>query len=165
MTPEEISGKLSAAGFQVILNDTPPDPSIEVPREAITDVARLLKEDPELNFDLLMCLSGLDWPEHLEVVYHLRSQQHKHQIVLKVRCPKDDAVIPTVSSIWRTAEWHEREAYDLVGMRFQSHQDHRRILLPEDWEGHPLRKDYEPPKFWHKIPLTNAVPGSTDEGN
>ena len=165
MKEEEIGQKLTEAGFQITYNDTSPDPHIEVPRESLVDVAKKLKEDPDLSFDSLMCLSGLDWPEYLEVVYQLFSYKHRHRITMKVRCPKDDPVIPTISSIWNTAEWHEREAYDLVGMRFDGHPDPRRILLPEDWEGHPLRKDYEPPSSWHNIPLTNELPKATDEGN
>ena len=165
MTPKEISQYLNTAGFQVEYQDTTPDPHLEVGRENIIEVAKLLKDDPKLSFDSLMSLSGLDWPEYFEAVYHLFSYQHRHRITLKVRCPKDDAVLPTVSSIWRTAEWHEREAFDLIGIRFDDHPDLRRILLPDDWEGHPLRKDYEQPTSWHKIPLTSQLQNSTDEGN
>ena len=165
MTAEEIGKCLAVAGFQVKYHATTPDPHIEVPRKSLTDIARRLRDDPDLAFDSLLCLSGLDWPEYLEVVYHLFSFKHRHKITLKVRCPKDDPVVPTVSSICGTAEWHEREAYDLIGIRFEGHPDPRRILLPEDWEGHPLRKDDQPPAFWHDIPLTEQPSASPDEAN
>ncbi len=165
MTPKEISQRLNADGFQVTYQDTAPDPHIEVPRESIYDVAKHLRDNPDLAFDSLMCLSGLDYTERMEVAYQILSYQHRHRVTLKVQCPKDDPVIPTVSKVWPTADWHEREAYDLVGMRFEGHDDLRRILLPEDWEGHPLQKDYESPDKWHDIPLTNIPKNSTDEGN
>lgn len=158
MHSEQISQRLTAAGLAVEFKPTTPDFHLEVPREILTLVARLLRDDPELAFDSLMCLSGLDWPEYLEVVYHLHSMKHNHKVTLKVRCSKDDPVVPTVCRLWPTAEWHEREAYDLVGVRFEGHPDLRRILLPEDWEGHPLRKDYQPPAFWHDVPVTVQLP-------
>lgn len=165
MTTEEISRHLQAAGLQVTYRETTPDPHIEVPRESWSDVATRLRADPELAFDSLMCLSGLDWDEYLEVVIQLLSYEHGHRITLKVRCPQDDPVIPTVSKVWHTAEWHEREAYDLVGVRFDGHPDLRRILLPEDWEGHPLRKNYTPPDRWHDIPLTEKPLDEYNETN
>ncbi len=165
MTTEEICQHLNANGFQVTHQETTPDPHIEVQKESIQEMALYLRDNPELSFDNLMCLSGIDHEESLEVVYHLLSYQHRHRITLKTQCTKDDAVVPTVSLIWRTADWHEREAYDLVGIHFEGHPDHRRLLLPEDWVGHPLRKNYEPPASWHDIPLTEELPNSTDEGN
>lgn len=162
MTTEEISRKLAGSGLQVTYKASIPDPHIEMPREILIEVSRKLKEDPDLSFDSLMCLSGLDWPEYLEAVYQLFSFKHRHRMTMKVRCPKDDPTIPTISAIWRTAEWHEREAFDLIGIHFSGHPDLRRILLPEDWEGHPLRKDYVPPTSWHQIPLTNVIPKVTE---
>jgi NADH-quinone oxidoreductase subunit C len=161
MTPEQIHQKLTAAGLRAEFKASVPDPHLEVPREELERVTQTLASDPDLAFDSLMCLSGLDWPEYLEVVYNLHSMRHNHKITLKVRCPKDNPVVPTVSRLWPTADWHEREAYDLIGVRFEGHPDLRRILLPEDWEGHPLRKDYTPPKFWHDIPVTVQSPDSS----
>lgn len=158
MTPEEIGQRLSDDGLPVVYHDTSPDPHLTVELDSLMTVARRLRDDPDLAFDSLMCLSGLDWPDYLEVVYHLFSYQHRHRLTLKVRCPKDKPVVPTVSFLWPTAEWHEREAYDLIGVRFDGHPDLRRILLPEDWEGHPLRKDYQPPSVWHDIPLSPQPP-------
>jgi len=80
---------------------------------------------------------------------------HNHKVTLRVGGTKEDElVVPTVSHVWPTAEWHERESYDLFGISYKGHPDPRRILLPDDWIGYPLRKDYEPQKKWHKIPLT-----------
>jgi NADH-quinone oxidoreductase subunit C len=165
MTPEEIHQRLEGAGHSVTYQSTTPDPHIAVPREQLERVALFLKEDPDLAFDSLMCLSGVDRGEELEVVYHLLSYKHRHRVTLKVRLPKDNPVVPTVSSLWPTAEWHEREAYDLVGMSFEGHPDHRRILLPDDWEGHPLRKDYVPPDRWHDIPLIEEPLNEKNEPN
>jgi len=130
-------------------------PCIIVPVEAIRTIAMQLRDDESLLFDVLMCLSGVDYSDGtLGVVYHLDSMKHRHKLTVKVIVPIDDAVLPTVSRVWRTADWHEREAFDLVGMRFDGHPDLRRILLPDDWEGHPLRKDYEVPEFYNgmKVP-------------
>jgi len=98
-----------------------------------------------LGFVYLNCLSGVDWIEQgeLEVVYNLSSLRHKHKAEVKVRIPRENPVVRSVVSFWKTANWHEREAYDLFGIRFEGHPDHRRILLSEDWVGHPLRKDYQ----------------------
>jgi NADH-quinone oxidoreductase subunit C len=163
MTSEQICQLLTAAGFQVAYKATTPDPHIEVPREVLSEVAKRLKSESQFAFDSLMCLSALDRIESLEVVYHLLSYKHRHRVTLKTRCPKDDPVVPSVASLWPTAEWHEREAFDLIGITFQGHPDLRRILLPEDWEGHPLRKDYQPPAKWHNIPLTPDPPKTKNE--
>lgn len=147
------------------------DPWIEITPQGLIEVCRFLKSDPNLQFDMLNCISGVDylhvdpkkaakasWQPHMEVVYHLSSIAKKHTLVLKVSLPrwKDDIEgqipeIPSVSDIWRTADWHEREVYDLSGVCFTGHSDLRRILCPEDWEGHPLRKDYEMPLEYHGI--------------
>jgi NADH-quinone oxidoreductase subunit C len=102
-------------------------------------VCRRLKA---LGFEYLNCLSGVDWRTHMEVVYDLSSLRHPVKIHLRVTVSREAPVVSTVSDLWRAADWHERECYDLFGIRFDSHPDHRRILLPEDWVGHPLRKDY-----------------------
>jgi len=102
-------------------------------------VCRRLKA---LGLDCLNCLSGVDWRTHLEVVYDLSSLRHPVKVHLRVAVDREAPVVPTVSDLWRAADWHERECYDLFGIRFDGHPDHRRILLPEDWVGYPLRKDY-----------------------
>ncbi len=120
-------------------------PWIVVRAEHIRDVAKYLRDEPRLRFDSLMCLSGVHYPKEntLGVTYHLFSTSEKHKLTLKVIMPEDDAHLPTVEQVWKTADWHEREAFDMFGIRFDGHPDHRRILCPDDWEGHPLRKDYE----------------------
>ncbi|MDI6782672.1 MAG: NADH-quinone oxidoreductase subunit C [bacterium] len=116
--------------------------AIIVPANSIYAVCVYLQETSDLVFDSLLCLSGVDRGENLEVVYHLYSMIHGHKVTLKAQTPRTDPKVPTVSTLWRTADWHEREAYDLFGIVFLGHPDLRRILMPEDWNGYPLRKDY-----------------------
>jgi len=99
----------------------------------------------------------VDWPTDdppaIEVVYHLFSLPKKHWIVLKTRVPRSGGVVSTVETVWKAANWHEREIFDLFGVTFEGHSDPRRILLPADWPGHPLLKDWVWPETWHKIPV------------
>lgn len=147
------------------------DPWIEIAPEGIVDVCTYLRDEPSLAFDYLNCVTGVDyfhadekkaakadWEPHCEVVYHLFSMKHKHSLVLKVCVPrwKDDKEgelpeVPSVAGVWSTADWHEREVYDLSGIHFIGHPFLRRILCPEDWVGYPLRKDYEMPLEYHGI--------------
>ncbi len=109
-------------------------------------LAEVLKVDNDLSFDYLFCLTGVDWKTHLSVVYHFESKLHKHVLVVKAKIEdRNKPEIESVSSIWRTAELHEREAYDLFGIKFLNHPDLRRLFLTDDWVGWPLRKDYEDP--------------------
>jgi NADH-quinone oxidoreductase subunit C len=103
------------------------------------DVCRFLRD---AGLEYLSCLSGVDWKSHLEVVYDLSSLESPPKVHLRVPVGRDAPLIRTVTDIWPAANWHERECYDLFGIRFDGHPDHRRILLPEDWVGYPLRKDY-----------------------
>lgn len=137
-------------------------PWIELNPDALVQACTLLHQHQELFFDFLHAVSGVDEgadANTLMVVYHLSSLIHEHQIVLKVRVPrianpKEAKIgVPSVSHIWKAADWHEREAFDLVGIPFTNHPDLRRILLPEDWEGHPLRKDYETGESYHGIEI------------
>jgi NADH-quinone oxidoreductase subunit C len=147
------------------------DPWVTVDVACLVEICTFLRDDPRLRFDLLNCVSGVDYLEtdskkapkagfepHLEVVYHISSFSHRHRFVLKLILPRwKDGIagqlpeVPTVSHIWATADWHERETFDLVGVMFTGHPDLRRILLAEDWEGYPLRKDYEFPLEYHGI--------------
>ena len=130
-------------------------PCVIVPPTAIREVALQVRDDEALRFDSLMCLSGVDNADGtLGVVYHLHSVSLGHKLTLKVIVPVDNPHLQSVERVWRTADWHEREAYDLVGMIFDGHRDLRRILNPYDWEGYPLRKDYEVPEFYNgmKVP-------------
>jgi len=102
-----------------------------------------LKEDKDLAFDYLICVTGVDHADHLQMVYHLESTHHKHMLVVKVKTTdRQNPVVETVSDIWPTAEFHEREAFDLLGITFSNHPDLRRLFLDENW-GFPLRKDYK----------------------
>lgn len=103
------------------------------------DVCRFLRD---LGFEYLNCLSGVDWLTRLEVVYDISSLTHPNKVHLRVPVSRENPEVRTTTDIWRGANWHERECYDLFGVRFDGHPDHRRILLPEDWVGYPLRKDY-----------------------
>jgi len=130
-------------------------PWVVVAPEAIAEVAGFCRSDPKLGFDNLACLSAVDYPKEnpprMEVVYHLFSYTLRHTFVLKAHVPRDGGHLPTVSSVWGVANWHEREAYDLFGIVFDGHPDLRRILLPDDWEGHPLRKDWVDPDFYNGL--------------
>jgi len=129
------------------------DAALTVVPERIAEVCTLLRDDPDLAFDCLSNLSGVDYPKagHIQVVYHLFSYRHRHWIVLKVNANRDDPVVPTVSTVWSHANWEEREVFDLLGVRFTGHPDLRRLLMPEDWPGHPLRKDFVEPEEYHGI--------------
>ncbi len=123
--------------------------SVLVKKDAIKDICRYLHDEPSLKMDHLADLTAVDYSKYtgdtgprFEVVYNLISTTYRHRIRLKARVPEDAPRIETVTSVWHTANWHERETYDLMGIRFDGHPDLRRILLPEDWEGHPLRKEY-----------------------
>lgn len=117
---------------------------IKVPASAIKDVAKVLRDNDQFQFNTLMCLSGLHYPkdEEMGVTYHLHSTNLGHSLAINVRVPEVQPEVPSVEQIWKTANWHEREAYDMIGITFTEHPNLRRILCPEDWEGHPLRKDY-----------------------
>lgn len=131
------------------------DPFVIVKPEAIAGLASFCKEDEALSLDNLMCLSGVDYPgedpPRMEVVYHLFSYTHGHRLMLKVQLDREQPKLATVEDTWGVANWHEREAYDLLGIEFEGHSDLRRILLPDDWQGHPLRKDWEDPEFYNGL--------------
>jgi NADH-quinone oxidoreductase subunit C len=120
--------------------------TVVVPRERIAELCSYLKTAPAFEFNFLADLSGADrGPEEeprFEVNYHLFSTRKHHRLRLKVLLNDDDTHVPTVTGVWRTANWHERETFDLMGVIFDGHPDLRRILLPDDWEGHALRKDF-----------------------
>lgn len=115
-------------------------------REGLIELMTFLKNDPGLRFNYLSDLSGVDLGEfaapRFAVAYHLYSITHNHRLRVKVFLEEDDARLPTLSGVWKNADWHEREAYDLFGIEFDGHPDPRRILMPYDYEGHPLRKDF-----------------------
>ena len=134
--------------------ENPVDPYLKVSAEHILEVAKYLRDDEETQFDYLSCLSGVDLKGSLAVVYNLFSMTKRHKLTLRVEVPVANPTVQSVESIWKTANWHEREAFDLFGINFAGHPDLRRILLPYDWEGHPLRKDYQVPEYYNgmKVP-------------
>jgi NADH-quinone oxidoreductase subunit C len=114
------------------------------PEELKTFLGKLRYRE-ELIFDYLFCLTCIDWKTHFTMVYHLSSTIYRHNVVIKAKLDRDHPEIETVSDIWRTAEMLEREVYDLFGVQFLHHPDMRRLIMPDDWKGWPLRKDYEDP--------------------
>lgn len=142
MSNEELKTKILAICPEAVVTEGKQFLNVLVPREKLHEVALKLKETEELSFDYLYCLSGADFPEYMTVLYHLESTRHRHQMVLRANTDgRGNPELATVCDIWRTAEFHEREVYDLLGVRFTNHPDLRRLLLWEGW-GYPLRKDY-----------------------
>lgn len=147
------------------------NPTIEVAESSLHEIALYCRDAPELAFDYLKDVEAVDWlitdekkakklavEPHLELLYQLFSFKHKHDITLKTRLPRwkggqpgELPEVDSVSDVWEAANWHEREIYDLMGIRFRHHPNLRRILCPEDWHGHALRKDYEFPLEYHGI--------------
>lgn len=146
------------ARFGELIRAAYPDdkhPRVHVDAADLHEVAEFLRHDPAMRFDWLANLSGVDYVADNQfcVVYDLWSFELDHSFAVKAYAPRtDDASFPTVVDLWPAADWHEREAYDLLGIRFDGHPDLRRILLADDWEGHPLRKDYVFPREYHGIP-------------
>ena len=136
-------------------------PCLIVDSTKILMACRLLHDDPSASFDMLECISGIDnGPEAgtMEVIYHLHSVLLENQIALRVilKRPVESGTLPeldSVAGIWRTADWLERETFDLIGIKFTGHPDLRRILLPHDWTGHPLRKDYKTDDYYHHVKI------------
>lgn len=164
MSFEEIKALLTAKfGQDVIAGEETGglQPALLIAPERIADVCLELRDNPATYFDFLSCLSGVDYGVEtgkFGVVYHLASIPYQTQLVLKVskensRDENDLPSFPTVSTVYKTADWHEREAYDMVGIFFEGHPDLRRLLLPDDWEGYPLRKDYEEAEYYKGIKI------------
>lgn len=152
-------------------NDVPVEPFIIINPFDVDKISLYLRDNPDLHFDSLMCLSGVDdfngqkikdengneamQGGTLSVYYHLESTSLRHKLVLKTSTSRDNPEVVSVSEIWNSANWHEREAFDMFGIKFINHPDLRRILMPYDWEfGYPLRKDYQNPEFYQgmKVP-------------
>ena len=147
-TPSQIAAALRREHPEWVreIVDALGETTVVVQREQISVVCEFMKTTPGLEFDFLADLCGFDrGPEEeprFEVNYHLFSTRKHHRVRLKVLLNEEDVHVPTVTGIWRTANWHERETYDLFGVIFDGHPDLRRILLPDDWQGHALRKDF-----------------------
>jgi NADH-quinone oxidoreductase subunit C len=150
-------------GGEVIIGEerTGMQPALLIAPNSIMEVCLELRDNPKTYFDFLSCLSGIDYgidAGTFGVVYHLASIPYNLRLTLKVskandRNEEELPSFPSVVSVYRTADWHEREAYDLVGIFFEGHPDLRRILLPDDWEGYPLRKDYKTAEYYKGIKI------------
>jgi len=117
--------------------------NVIVPKEQLHSVCSQLKLHPDLKFDYLFCLTGMDWGEELGVIYHLESISNRHNIVVKVKTDdRENPTLDSLSDIWRTAEFHEMEVFDFFGIKFNNHPNLKRLFLTPDWVGYPLRKDY-----------------------
>lgn len=148
---DQLEAKFGGEVIRELQEEGSDPPAIYVKSEEIQEVLRFLKEDGGMGFDSLMCLSGVDLEEEIQVLYHLHSLTNRHKIAIKARLNRERPMIPTAEGLYPVANYHEREAYDLLGIIFVGHSDLRRILLPEDWPGHPLRKDYTYPDQYHGI--------------
>ena len=133
------------------------DPCIALPAESLVEICQTLQVMELFHFDCLSDLTAVDRPteKRFEVVYHLFSYKHRHSVALKVYLTREDSAhLPSVEAIWHCANWYEREIFDLFGIRFDNHSDLRRIMLPDDWVGYPLRKDYKEAEDYHGITTT-----------
>ena len=150
MTDDQIEIKLKQRFEDRIKSSQVGNNGLEIRVEAadLFEVLEFCRDEADLDFHYLRCISGVDWPDdnELEVVYHLlsyRSSVQARELTVKVRTERDAPKVPSVVFLWKTADWSERETYDLFGIVFEGHPDLRRIYLPDFWEGHPLRKDFE----------------------
>lgn len=172
MAPEEIAELLKDMFGDAVRESRmdSPRPWILVSAERWQEIAMFLRDDPRLRFVMLRCISGVDRlaDNEIEVIYDLIAMSPGKAavdlwgggavIAIKVRVPRDGGHVRSVANVWPAADWHERETYDLLGVVFDGHPDPRRILCPDDWVGHPLRKDYEFPIEYH------GIPGTTEYG-
>ena len=142
----------------VILEERPT--ALVIKKESLLALAKFLN-DSDLAFLNLHCVTGVDWKDKIEVVYHLYSCQHKIMLTLKVFLPYEDLTVETLSGIWNSANWLERETFDLFGVKFLNHPDLRRILNPDEWTDYPLRKNFDRPDF-HRLPQVQGLKGSAE---
>jgi NADH-quinone oxidoreductase subunit C len=150
-------------GGEVVVGEetTGLQPALLIKPDHIAEVCLELRDNPQTYFDFLSCLSGVDYgveAGRFGVVYHLASIPYQTQLTLKIskengRNLEELPSFPTISSVYRSADWHEREAFDMIGIFFEGHPDLRRILLPDDWDGYPLRKDYKTAEFYKGIKI------------
>jgi len=145
MTNEELINELTTIQPNLVPEAGGEWPNLFVEATDWPKLAQALRFKDDLFFDYLFCLTCVDWKTHLSMVYHLSSTLHRHNIVIKSKLNREKPEIQTVCDIWRTAEFHEREVYELFGVNFLQHPDLRKLILPDDWVGYPLRKDYEDP--------------------
>lgn len=160
LSPQAIGARLTerfgGRVHDVITDDK--HPRVHISPGVWREVAAFMKGEPDLAFDWLACLGGVDYvaTDQLGVVVDLWSTTHGHRFAVKIMMARGEARLPSVADLWPAANWHEREAFDLLGIHFEGHPDLRRILLADDWHGHPLRKDYVFPRE------VNGIPGSVE---
>jgi len=146
MTNEELKSKITELLATATVEEGGQSLTINVEPGEWRLLAERLRNDPSLFFDYLFCLTCIDWKTHLTMVYHLDSTKFRHVVVIKSKLPADNPVIETVSDIWKTADFHEREVYEMFGVNFHGHPDLRLLILPDGWEGkRPMLKDFEDP--------------------
>jgi len=165
MDAAAIFAHLQSLVGDAVYDFTAPDKGIKdafcrVKPERWHDVAKLLRDDPKLRMDFFQCVTALDWPKKnvIEVVYHLYSYSLHHDLVVKADLPRDNPIIPSVTDLWGAAELNEREQFDLLGVGFSGHPDLRRILMPDDWPGFPMRKDYKEATQYRGMATTRPSP-------
>ena len=144
MTNTELQTLISSWNTELLFSEAESQfLNITVEPDYLHELARRLKDDPETSFDFLFCLTGMDWGLNLGVIYHLESTTHRHVLVVRVNtADRENPTLDTVSDIWLTAEFHEREVFDFFGIKFNNHPHLKRLFMPLDWVGYPLRKDY-----------------------
>jgi NADH:ubiquinone oxidoreductase subunit C len=146
MTIEELKPKLTELLPTATFEEGGEWLNLNVETKDLLTFAKQIRNEESLFFDYLFCLTCIDWKTHLTMVYHLSSTQYRHNIVVKSKLDRANPEIETVSHIWRTAEFHEREVYEMFGVNFLNHPDLRLLILPDGWEGkNPMRKDFEDP--------------------
>ena len=144
MTNEELKKTITTLLPNAIFEEGGEWLNINVDEAEWKQFAQQLRNEQDLFFDFLFCLTCIDWKTHLIMVYHFDSTRHRHNIVVKIKLNRDEPAVETVSDIWQTANFHEREVYELFGVNFLHHPDLRLLILPDGWEGkNPLRKDFE----------------------
>jgi len=161
MNETAIHQRLLEAGIAGVgdLDDSSADPTVCLESNALVETLTWLRDDPECTMEMLHLVTAVERDDRIDMVYHLCSLAKHHSITLRVELPRGDESgdwhpsVPSVAGVYRSADWHEREQWDLLGVRFEGHPDLRRILLPEDWVAHPLRKDYVYPTEHGGIPL------------
>jgi len=154
MNAQEIHSRLKARFGDGIGEWTAPeagDPFIQVQSTYLREVCKFLRDETDLRFDYLRLISTVDWTDRLSSVYHLYSYEHHHGVTLRVDLLRAAPRVGSVADVWPAADWHEREAYDMMGIVYEGHPALKRILLPDDWAGYPLRKDYTAPEEYNGV--------------
>ena len=145
MTREELQSRLPELNAGITFEEGGEWLNANTDAGSWKNFSEALRNTPGLDFDYLFCLTCVDWKSHLTMVYHYTSTIHRHHLVIKIKLDRTNPEIESVCGIWRTAEFHEREVFELFGVNFINHPDLRNLILPDEWDGFPLRKDYEDP--------------------